>query len=380
MTSRNIHRTLALDLATPSSDGASSVDRSSGQQESQYAGFMLGSGEAGLVSVVIPTYNRAYIIADAIKSVLAQTYLKVEIIVVDDGSTDATGDIVSEFAEVRLLKQKNSGVAGARNRGLVEARGEFIALLDSDDAWMAWKLEAQIAVLKALPNVGMIWTDMTAVDEAGHELHERYLRKFYPAHGKVRIEDVCNKRSRLSDVWSNAPISLANCSLYVGDIASAMFLGNLVHTSTVLIRRDRLRVTGLFNEELRHSGEDYDFHLRTSMHGPVAFHDEPSIVYRIGASDQLTRPDMDVFMARNNLTTVRRCLESKKVKLPSHVVRDRLAESYAWVGAAELRIGERKRAARDLLASLSHRVRLKVIIHALFTRDQLRTAKAERGR
>jgi GT2 family glycosyltransferase len=349
MTSRNIHPILALDLATLSGDSASSADRYGRPQGSHYAGFMFGSGEPGLVSVVIPTYNRAYIIADAIKSVLAQTCRKVEIIVVDDGSTDATSDIVLEFPEVRLLKQKNSGVAGAPNRGLAEARGEFIALLDSDDAWMAWKLEAQVAALNAFPNVGMIWTDMTAVDEAGRELHHRYLRMFYPAHDKVRIEEICDGRSRLSDAWSNAPIPLANCQLYVGDIASAMFLGNLVHT--VLIRHDRLRATGLFNEELRHSGEDYDFHLRTSMHGLVAFLDEPSIVYRIGASDQLTRPDMDVFMARNNLTTVRRCLESKKVKLPSHVVRDRLAESYAWVGAAELGSGSAKK--RDAL--LPHR-------------------------
>src|SRR5688572_9773107 len=95
-----------------------------------------GPGEPGLVSVILPTYNRAYSIVETIKSVLAQTYHPVELIIVDDGSTDNTADVIAGFAnDVTYIKQSNGGVASARNTGFRVARGEFIALIDSDDRW-----------------------------------------------------------------------------------------------------------------------------------------------------------------------------------------------------------------------------------------------------
>jgi GT2 family glycosyltransferase len=135
-----------------------------------------------------------------------------------------------------------------------------------------------------------------------------------------------------------------------------MLLGNLVHTSTVVVRRDRLRQVGGFDTSLVHSGEDYEFHLRTCSHGPVAFIDTPSLLYRIGAADQLTAPALGIYRARNNLTTVLRwfALGGDRVLLSKQTVRFRLAQAYGWVGEAELEYGDRRRARQHLWKSLRY--------------------------
>src|SRR5215468_12639578 len=100
--------------------------------------------EQGLVSVIIPTFNRGYILGETIASVLSQTYRHLEIIVVDDGSTDNTAGLVASFGhKIRYVCQPNSGVTAARNLGFTLSRGEFVALLDSDDTWLSWKVDPQ---------------------------------------------------------------------------------------------------------------------------------------------------------------------------------------------------------------------------------------------
>src|SRR6185436_10196720 len=113
--------------------------------------------QAPLVSVVVPTYNRAYCLARTIDSALGQTHPSVEVIVVDDGSVDETAEMVAarygSDARVRLIRQANAGVSAARNTGLRVARGDYVALLDSDDVWEPWKLELQVACMRARPEV-----------------------------------------------------------------------------------------------------------------------------------------------------------------------------------------------------------------------------------
>ncbi|MEK6374321.1 MAG: glycosyltransferase family 2 protein [Acidobacteriota bacterium] len=109
------------------------------------------------ISVIIPTYNYARYLRDAIDSVLAQTVAPLEIIVVDDGSTDDTPQVLTAYgAKIRAIHQSNQGVAAARNTGVAAARGEYIAFLDSDDLWLPRKLELQIARLESDPSLGFV--------------------------------------------------------------------------------------------------------------------------------------------------------------------------------------------------------------------------------
>ncbi len=319
--------------------------------------------EPGLVSVVIPTFNRSYILRTAIDSVLNQTYQNIEILVVDDGSTDATAQAVAGYGpKVRYFHQPNGGVSSARNLGLRQARGEFIALLDSDDAWLPWKVEAQLAVFRAMPQVGMVWTDMTAIDPNSAEVEQRYLRHFYSCYSHIDFDKYCPPVARVGDVWRQAPAAIAGDQIRSGDIFAAMFYGSLVHTSTVMLTRRRLVDTGLFDLSLRQTGEDYEFHMRTTMNGPVALLDAPSILYRVGAGDQLTRPELQVTIARNNLTTVMRYINHERAgaMLPPADVRERLARSMGWLGEASMETGNLPDARHYLWTSLHHKPALRV--------------------
>lgn len=315
--------------------------------------------EPGLVSVVIPTYNRAHLLGPCIESVLAQTYRPIEIVVVDDGSTDETPALAASFPpEVRYVRQANRGVAGARNTGLAHARGEFVAFLDSDDRWLPFKLALQVAFLKAWPEVGMVWTDMAAVDSAQNVLEPSYLRTMYHAYRRTCPEDMLAPAGTVATYWRDAPEALAGRPCYRGDLFRGMLLGNLVHTSTVLLRRHRQRAVGGFDEGLRISGEDYDFHLRTTAAGPVGFIDATTIRYTVGAADQLTAARYAIDIARNDLRTIRKWVGHERTKgLPPATLPARLALSCATLGEAQLLAGFRGAAARALCESLRHRPR-----------------------
>jgi len=323
----------------------------------------------GLASVVIPTYNRAYIVGEAIRSVLAQTYKNVEVVVVDDGSTDNTEMLVRSYGPpVRYCYQPNRGVCAARNRGFAECRGEFIALLDSDDIWLPWKLEAQIATLNAFPKVGMVWTDMFAVDDRGAVLHNAYLRVRYHAHRKVDVGAVMSRVGTLSEYWIAAPPEARSAAVLAGDIFKYMFFGNLVHTSTVLLRRSRLDAIGGFDESLGRTGEDYEFHWRTTSAGDVALLDAPTIFHRIDAADQLSR--LEVQIARNNIVTINKWLAKggSRIDISTHDKKQHLAEAYDWLGEALLKTGARSEARPHLWRSYSlDRSRLRTLILFLST-------------
>lgn len=316
------------------------------------------SGETpGLVSVVIPTFNRAYCLGNALNSVLSQTHSDLEILLVDDGSTDDTRALVERrwAAEprVRYLYQANRGVSAARNLGLSSARGEFIALLDSDDVWMPWKLEAQLACLAAFPAAGMVWTDMQAVDAGGRVIDPMYLRTMYAAYRWFGPDELFSTVRPFSALVKSVSDELRTAEVHYGDIFSPMIMGNLVHTSTVLLRRSRLEQVQRFDESMR-TGEDYDFHLRTCRAGPVVFLDAAAICYQRGRMDQLSRPDQVIDIARNFLRTIEPVIERDRARitLPDWMVARSLADGHKWLGEAALYAGRRAEARTHLAASL----------------------------
>jgi glycosyltransferase involved in cell wall biosynthesis len=293
-----------------------------------------------LVSTIIPTYNRAVECKRAVESVLSQTHENVEVIVVDDGSEDNTREIVCYLdARVKYVWQPNAGVSAARNTGLKEAKGDYVAFLDSDDIWLPWKLEAQLSVLRRFPDSGMVWTDMKAVDENGTHLHDSYIKIMYGGYSHFDREKHFRKYLNLSEVWVKCPHEYDKKKCYTGNIFSWMFMGNLVHTSTVLLRRDRQEKVGFFDVGLLKSGEDYDFHFRTCRVGEVSYIDIPTILYRVGAADQLTNEGQTVWIARNNLITLKKMLSlaRNEIRLPKKLIRNQLAWSYAWVGKREFK-------------------------------------------
>ncbi len=130
------------------------------------------------VSIIIPAFNADNFIAETIESVLAQTYLSYEIIVVDDGSQDNTMDVVWPYRDmVNYIRQENGGPSRARNRGIHEATGEYVAFLDADDLWMAHKLEKQVAFMDDHPHVGFCFADSVLFDASGEEQMTFFMTK-----------------------------------------------------------------------------------------------------------------------------------------------------------------------------------------------------------
>ncbi|MBT8165765.1 MAG: glycosyltransferase family 2 protein [Acidimicrobiia bacterium] len=176
-----------------------------------------------LISVVIPAYNAERFLSATLDSALAQTHQDVEVLVVDDGSTDDTADLVANYVDrdrrVRYIRQDNAGVAAARNHGIELARGRFIAPLDADDLWKEEKLEAQLARFIDDPAIGMVYSWFVRIDTAGRILG--------PFDFRPRFE---------------------------GRILPLLVLQSFVHASNPLIRTDLLRAIGGYDASLRERG------------------------------------------------------------------------------------------------------------------------------
>jgi GT2 family glycosyltransferase len=314
-----------------------------------------------LVSVVIPTCNRAALVTEAVAGALAQGYAPIEVVVVDDGSTDDTrARLERAFAgdgRVRCVHQRNGGPARARNTGFAEARGAYLALLDVDDRWHPWKLAAQVACMERHPELGMTWTDLEMIDPSGRVADPARLRTMYSGYRLLSLERIFPRSIPLREVVPQMATEVGGARLRMGRIFAPMVLGSLVHTSTVLLRRERLARVGGFDESLRRGGEDYDFHLRTCREGPVGLLDVATIRARQGLSDRLTADHLRVHRLESALRGVERAIARDRaaIDLPDGMLRGRLAQLHASIAVERLQRGEPELARRHYFESLRRR-------------------------
>ncbi|MHB1317413.1 MAG: glycosyltransferase family 2 protein [Anaerolineae bacterium] len=157
----------------------------------QALGQRTASDDLPLVSVIIPTYNRREYVCEAIDSALAQTYPNVETIVVDDGSTDGTPEVLRTYGDriIHLYKQNEGTAAAARNFAIMHARGDYIALLDSDDLWLPDKLERQMAVMLAHAEIGLVSGHVGVMDATG-DIADPGPRHLWQTSDRVQVEDI----------------------------------------------------------------------------------------------------------------------------------------------------------------------------------------------
>ena len=205
------------------------------------------------VSVILPTYNRGWILKEAIDSILAQEFKDFELIVVDDGSTDNTGEILDSYEQdIQVLRQSNKGVSAARNRGIDAAEGRLVAFLDSDDLWLPRKLSSQVDFFNSNP---------AAVINQTEEIWVRNGVRVNPKTRHHKFSGMIFERS------------LALC---------------LVSPSAVMIKKNLFSEVGVFDENLP-ACEDYDLWLRISCRYPVHLIETPLIMKRGGHADQLSK-------------------------------------------------------------------------------------------
>jgi hypothetical protein len=195
----------------------------------------------GLVSLVIPVYNGAAYVAQAVQSMLNQTYRDVEVIAVDDGSTDESAAVLADFGDqIRLVRQRNGGVASARNAGIRAAQGEFIGFLDQDDWSLPERVECQVARFRASESVGLVHTDI--------HLFESGRGTFAPP-------------PLPQGPWDAELMSRPD--QMVGDCFDQLLLSNPICNSSVMVRRNVLdQVGGVDSRILGNTVQDYDLWLR----------------------------------------------------------------------------------------------------------------------
>lgn len=202
------------------------------------------------VSVIIPTYNRGDLISDTIDSVLAQSFQDFEILVVDDGSTDNTREVLKKYAgKITYLNIVHTGLpAAARNAGLKQAKGKYVAFLDSDDIWMPEKLAKQVAVLENYPEIDLVCSNAYIYRENEEQKKELYLKD-------VQVKN--------------------------GNVFARLLKDNFIINSSVLVRRSAIDRTGAFSEnpELR-ALEDYDLWLKIALDTGIYFMPEALLMYR----------------------------------------------------------------------------------------------------
>jgi glycosyltransferase involved in cell wall biosynthesis len=251
-----------------------------------------------LVSVIIPTYNRASTIGATLDSALSQTYRALEILVVDDGSTDDTQEVLAGFSQdIINIRQENRGVAAARNAGINRSRGSIVMNLDSDDLWLPQTVETQVDVLEAAGDgVPCVMCNLTMSRGDGDDVAMFTERKLRPRYSE--------------GLWTN-----------VQDVLTTRFLFT---NQTLAIRREVFEVIGLFDESLWVM-EDFDLAMRLSTLGPWAYTTQTLAIRHWDSPNSLTA-QTETDRKRLNATLLAICRKIQANEVPrSRVARSAVA-------------------------------------------------------
>lgn len=277
----------------------------------------MGVRFAPLVTAIIPAYNAQNHLGDAIRSVLDQTYRNTECLVIDDGSTDRTADVVAMFGRaVRYIRKPNGGVASARNRGVAEAVGSLVAFLDADDVWVPEKLELQVALLGRRPDVGLIYSGLFVVDE---------------------------RLRRVRELVTHSPEEA---------VQNALLLQSSTLTSqTAVMPIDVFRDVGGFDERLSTSA-DTDLACRIALRYPIDRIGKPLLLYRQHGGQM----HLDVRAMEHDMLLIYEKIFRDRDLAPAIArLRSRCyATLYAILAATSLRRSDHLRAGRYLSKSLRH--------------------------
>ena len=256
-------------------------------------------------SVIVPTYNRGHLLPRALNSIAAQTQTPLEVIVVDDGSTDDTIAILRrEYPDVVIFQETHRGVSAARNRGIQASRGDWIAFLDSDDEWLPEKLARQNAALVSTPTILLCHTEEVWVRNG------------------VRVNPMKKHAKRGGAIFEDC---LPLCCM---------------SPSSVVVHREVLEDVGVFDESLP-ACEDYDLWLRITSRYPVVFIDEPLVVKHGGHNDQLSRRYWG--MDRFRITALEKLLGSDSLNDTQRAVAERVCAEKIDI----YRTGAKKRGRHD---------------------------------
>jgi glycosyltransferase involved in cell wall biosynthesis len=271
------------------------------------------------VSVVIPAFNRVATIFGAVESVLRQTFSDFELLVVDDGSSDDTLSALRTVGDARirlLANPRNMGPGAARNTGIREARGQWIAFQDSDDEWMPTKLEEQMARIAALGETCVAaYCGMTIVGKPGAQGGNARVERYFPDSSVGQRE---------------------------GNLLEALLRTSLISTQTLIARRDALEALGGFDENLP-ALEDWDCALRLAPLGSIAFVDRP-LVRQFFSENSITRNRQKWIVAREKVIAKHIDAMARRPAL--------LAEHYRSIAGDKRRVGDNRGAQQAIAKAL----------------------------
>jgi glycosyltransferase involved in cell wall biosynthesis len=266
------------------------------------------------VSVIIPTYNRAQLIIRSVQSVLNQTYKNFELIVIDDGSSDGTKDVLTPYMDcIRYFYQENKGISAARNRGLQEAKGDYIAFLDSDDEWVPEKLAIQVKIMDENPSIGIIHNKLVIVNENNQQI------------GTKPKSDSSNVFHELIETLGDLP------------------------TSSILIRKECFDKVGIFDESLP-TMEDFEMWLRIAQYYNIYEYRNRCLAYSHRHAGQITRDKIKVYYG---LVSLDKKILKQFPNIHTKAVNKRLAKNLYILSRAYYDKGQYHLAFSNLIEAMS---------------------------